>query len=29
MKKMDKNIPNNTLAVHDQFADIVVKGFLW
>lgn len=29
MKKMDKIILNKTLAVHDQFADIVDKGFLW
>lgn len=28
-KKMDKIIPNKTLAVYDQFADIVDNGFLW
>lgn len=28
-KKMDKLIPDRTLAVYDQFADIVDKGFLF
>lgn len=28
-KKMDKDIPDRTISVYDQFASVIDKGFLW